>query len=78
MFETKAGAVWRQAHVETSQFYTSKDVDKIIEQVEVGSKSIHSQLLILQMTSDLKLYDILEIAGQAIAFIYLSRQRLFS
>ena len=64
--------------METSQFYTSKDVDKIIEQVEVGSKSIHSQLAILRKTLNLKLDDILEIDGQAIAFIYLSRQRLFS
>ena len=54
--------------METSQFYTSKDVDKIIEQVEVGSKSIHSQLTILRMTFNLKLYDTLEIDGQAIAF----------
>ena len=51
--------------METSQFYTSKDVDKIIEQVEVGSKSIHSQLTILRMTFNLKLYDTLEIDGQA-------------
>ena len=64
--------------METSQFYTSKDVDKIIEQVEVGSKSIHSQLTILRMTLNLNLYDILEIDGQAIAFKYLSKQRLFS
>ena len=64
--------------METSQFYTSKDVDKIIEQVEVGSKSIDSQLTILRMTLYLKLYDILEIDGQAITFIYLSKQRLFS
>ena len=64
--------------METSQFYTSKDVDKIIEQVEVGSKSIHSQLAILRMTFNLKLNDILEIDGQAIAFIYLAQQRLFS
>ncbi|XP_067950086.1 solute carrier family 53 member 1-like isoform X2 [Watersipora subatra] len=34
LFETKEGAEWRQSNVETSIFFTSKDVASVIEQVE--------------------------------------------
>jgi len=36
LFETKSGAEWRQSKVETSLFFTTKDVESIIEEVEVG------------------------------------------
>lgn len=36
LFETKAGAEWRQSKVETSTFFTSKEGDNLIEQVEVS------------------------------------------
>ena len=35
LLETKAGAEWRQSKVETSIFFTSKEVANVIEQVEV-------------------------------------------
>jgi len=38
LFETKSGAEWRQSKVETSLFFTSRDVDGAIEQVEVTLK----------------------------------------
>ncbi|XP_022670027.1 xenotropic and polytropic retrovirus receptor 1-like isoform X3 [Varroa destructor] len=31
---TNSGAQWRQSHVETAMFYTNKDIDKIIGEVE--------------------------------------------
>jgi hypothetical protein len=36
LFETDKGLVWRQDHVETAPFYTSKEVDQLITKVEVS------------------------------------------
>ena len=35
LLETDRGSKWRQAHVETALFYTTKDVDHLIKETEV-------------------------------------------
>jgi hypothetical protein len=34
LLSTEVGAKWRQEHVETSHFYTNKDIDKLINDTE--------------------------------------------
>ena len=42
LIKTDRGSHWRQANVETAPFYTNKEVDQLIKEIEV------SKLLILQ------------------------------
>jgi hypothetical protein len=35
LFENEQGSKWRQLHVETAPFYTSKQVDHLIKETEV-------------------------------------------
>jgi len=37
LMKTTRGVVWRQGHVDTAAFYTNKEVDHIITEVEVWS-----------------------------------------
>jgi len=42
LLKTDRGSHWRQVHVETAPFYTSKEVDHLIKDTEVSRKISHS------------------------------------
>ena len=39
--QTNHGAEWRAAHVESAPFYTNKEVDHLIKDVEVSLQLLH-------------------------------------